>query len=199
MFDPFFSSSTIVKPSRTFTNKRRGLDLRSEIERTETTSWATSIADPVGGFTIAMDATFGSGDWKGKRCGRKKDRRDLLCLSRKRGFDGDDALKLFRLFWKRVAPQATWIVAAEPNPNHGGINEGFHLHAMIASPDVLLRKKIQELWVAENGWCKINPIRSTRARGDYCTKHLVRRGFILLDWNFGTKAVWEAQCRPTGI
>jgi hypothetical protein len=190
MMDPFFSSSVKTKPVRTFKSLGRGLDIRTTLELAETVDWATHLADPVGGFSLAMDATFGSGDWSGKRRGRKCDRRDFLCLMRKRGFDGDDALRLFRQFCARVVPHCTWIAAAEPNPNHGGINEGFHLHAMLAGDDQLKRKRVHDLWVAENGWCKVNPIRSVAARGDYCMKHLVRRGFIQLDWNFGTRDLW---------
>jgi hypothetical protein len=192
MLDPFFTSQVQEK---SFSCRKhslgRGLDVRSEVDRLITAEWATHLADPVGGFSIAFDATFGSGEWKGKCRGKKKDRRDFLVLMRKRGFDGDDALLLFRKFCSRVAPHVTWIVAAEPNPNVAGINEGCHLHAMLGGDKQLYRKRLHDLWVRENGWCKVNLIRSVQARGDYCLKHVVRRGFILLDWNFGTQDLWE--------
>jgi hypothetical protein len=194
MLDPFFTSKVREKSLRNWHSLGRGLDIRSEVDRLKTADCATHLADPVGGFSIAFDATFGSGDWKGKRCGRKKDRRDFLVLMRKRGFDGDDALLLFRKFCARVAPHVTWIAAAEPNPNHGGVNEGFHLHGMLAGEGLRL-KRLHDLWVGENGWCKVNAIRSVQARGDYCLKHVVRRGFILLDWNFGTRDLWEVNRR----
>jgi hypothetical protein len=144
---------------------------------------------------VSFDFTFGTMEWSGRRRGKRKDRRDGLAVFRrlKRGYDADDALKLFRQFMARMAPWVTWIAAAEPNPNRSGLNPGFHGHAMLAALNLrseLDRKKFHDRYVEENGWCKVNLIRSAGACAEYCTKHLVRRALIL-DWHFGSHQLWQ--------
>jgi len=197
-FDEFFTSSTVVKEVH-----RKGgshMDFKSPREREEVLEWITGIAAPVGGWQISFDATFGSGDWKGRAHGRRKIRRDLqdVARKRKRGYDGDDALFCFRKFMSRVCHHVTWIAAAEPNPNRAGLNPGFHIHAMLAAPNLrseLYRKKVHDYWVEENGWCKVELIRSVGACAEYCTKHLVRRA-LLLEWAFGSYDLWNHNRRP---
>lgn len=192
-FDDYFSSSTVVKPQ--FRKGGSYMDFKSDGERLEVATWIEEMARPVGGWQVSFDATFGAGEWRGRRRGKRRDRRDGLAVLRrqKRGYDGDDALQCFRKFMSRVAPRITWIAAAEPNPNRSTLNPGFHIHAMLAGLNLradLCRKKMHDLWAEENGWSQVNLIRSAGACADYCTKHLVRRA-LLLEWRFGSHDLWQ--------
>lgn len=188
-FDSFFSSST--KGEAVVRRGRRGMGFRNDAERMVVVNWVTHLAAPIGDWEVSFDATFGwFGSWEGRSNGRRRDVRDFLSSQRHRGFDGDDALQLFRKFMARVVPHATWIAAAEPNPDHTGGNPGFHLHAMLAGVGDVMRTRVEKLWVEENGWAKVLPIRNLQLCSDYCTKHLVRRG-LLLEWNYGTYDLWR--------
>jgi hypothetical protein len=145
----------------------------------------------LGGWKVAMDATFGRWDWKGRRNGRRKDLRDGLLVfeKRHRGFDPDDALDLNRKFFDRVAPSVSWVAAVERNPDYAQVNEGNHLHAMLAGTDEIHLRRLHDLWVAENGWCRVGWIRSRVEAENYCTKHLVKRGY-LLGYDFKSADLW---------
>ncbi len=162
----------------------------TETERGKTIKWVQTVADPIGGWQVSADFTFGSGDWPGRRRGSRRDRRDLLVCTRKRGFDPDDAMTCFRMFMDRVIPHVTWFAAVEPNPDYSKLNPGFHLHSMLAGCDDVRRKAVEKLWVEENGVCKVKPIGSHEAVAAYCTKHLVRRGAIFA-WKVNSSQLWH--------
>lgn len=178
--DPLFTAAGLLpKNSRSVGMSRTVMQMEAP-DRFELTMWVSRLANSLGGWQVAFDATFGRWDWKGRRNGRRKDLRDglLVVEKRHRGFDADDALDLFRKFMHRVAPSVSWFAAAEPNPDQLFCNEGYHLHAILAGCDDIYRKGLHDAWVGENGWCKVNPIRSLVEAENYCTKHLVRRGLI---------------------
>ena len=187
-FDPFFSSAVKVRNDRSRGTPRCVMAM-SEPERLEAVQWVSSMAD----WCVAADCTFGTGDWPGKRWGRRKDKRDGLLVVRKlrRGFDPDDALDLYRKFMRRQLPSVTWFAAVEPNPDHGAINPGFHIHSMWAGCDDVHRNTAARKWVEENGVCRIGLIRSRADAEDYCTKHLVRRGSIF-GYRIASSELWHA-------
>jgi hypothetical protein len=160
-------------------------------EMEQTVEWVLGLAQPIGGWTLAADMTFGSGEWLGRRRGTRRDRRDLLVSTRKRGFDPDDALLCFRKFMDRTLPHVTWFAAVEPNPDWSKINPGFHLHTTWAGLDEQVRLRAKKLWVEENGFCKIEPIRSLQAATQYCAKHLVKRG-SLYGWKINDGSLFRA-------
>lgn len=165
-------------------------------DRKEMLAWIDSLGEPLGGWTVSADLTFGSGDWPGKRRGKKRDRHeDVLTGGRKRGFDADDVLLWVSRFMDRVCPGVSWIAGVEPNPDHCRLNPGWHPHMMWAGADEVHRKTVARFWLEENGICKIGLIRSTRARGDYCTKHLLNRGSVL-GWRINNSDVWRRLVRP---
>jgi hypothetical protein len=187
-FDPdFIEGSTAGRASFPSLKYSRSSGIsRSEMrelepDRFETTMWVSSLADSLGGWKVMMDATFGRLHWKGRRNGRRRDLRDGLLVfeKRHRGFDADDALDLFRKFFDRVAPAVSWVGAVERNPDYAHLNEGNHLHSMLTFLDGHQLKRLHDLWVAENGWCRVNFIRSPAEAENYCCKHLVRRGYLL--------------------
>ncbi len=187
--DPFFASSCVVrhesKPSL------RPRSIMSEIERDEVLSFVSALAAPIGGWTVSFDATYGSGEWPGRRCGTRRDRRDMLVCNRRRGFDPDDALVCFGKFMDRAAPSVTWFGSAEPNPDFSALNPGNHVHATLAGCNDVMRVALAKLWTEENGYCKIRPIRNRGACLSYCTKHLVRRGSIYA-WKINNSFLWHA-------
>lgn len=174
--DEYFRGSTKAVPvlGGKFRRRRAWMKMH-EPERFETVQWISRMAD----WQVSFDFTFGTGSWQGRRHGRRKDVRDGLLVHRRysRGRDADDALDLFRKFMHRVLPGRSWVAAIEPNRCQW-LNPGCHGHAMIASDDEIFRKAVQKAWVKENGWGKVNLIRSKVRREDYCTKHLVGRGLI---------------------
>lgn len=186
-FDSFFSSSVKLERFQSSGGRRRGISIVEEIHRAEVIDFVCKLAP----WTVSFDGTFGQGEWKGRRNGSRRDRRDLVCATKKRGFDADDALWLFKSFMERVAPHVTWVCGAEENRDWGGVNPGWHIHAMLAHCDDLLLKRLQRLWVEENGWAKVNFIRSKVGRTNYCTKHMVRRAGSLLDWQINNRGLWE--------
>ncbi len=161
------------------------------LQMEKTVDWVQSLADPIGGWNTAADLTFGSGDWPGRRRGSRRDRRDLLVSTRKRGFDPDDALRCYRMFMDRVLPHVTWFAAAEPNPDYSKLNPGFHIHSEWAGCDDVHRNTANKLWRQENGLCSITPIRSKAASVSYCTKHLVKRG-ALYAWKINDASLWRS-------
>lgn len=168
-------------------------------DRVEILRWVESLGSPLGGWTVSADLTFGSGTWCGKRRGKKRDRHeDLLTSGRKRGFDADDALLWASRFMDRVCPGVSWIAGVERNPDYSRLNPGWHVHMMWAGCDEIYRKLVAERWLEENGICKIAPIRSTVARGDYCTKHLLNRG-SLLGWRINNSDAWRRLVRPEEV
>lgn len=175
-FDQAFLSTT--KPEKRL--RRPGLlrDLvgfADQRERVEVVRWISSMAP----WNASFDFTFGSGCWHGRRHGRRREQRDGLLVQQRygRGDDADDALDLFRRFMHRVVSGKTWIAAIEPNPDQW-LNAGHHGHAMFVSDGDVYRRSVHDQWVAENGWCKVNPIRSRLGCEVYCTKHLAGRGLI---------------------
>jgi hypothetical protein len=178
--DPLFTSAgKLPKNVRSLGMSRTMMQTESP-DRLQLTDWVSRMALSLGGWQVSFDATFGWWDWKGRGHGRRKDQRDGLLVfeKRHRGFDPDDALDLARKFFDRVAPSVSWVAAVEPNPDYGMVNEGHHLHAMLAAHDEIYRKFLHDQWVQENGWCKVNLIRSRVEAENYCTKHLVRRGHL---------------------
>ena len=103
-FDSFFSSEVKVVHPR-WRGTPRYLMAMTDPERLETVDWVSSMAD----WCVAADCTFGTGDWPGKRWGRRKDKRDGLLVVRnlRRGFDPDDALDLYGKFMRRQLPSVT--------------------------------------------------------------------------------------------
>ncbi len=186
-FDDFYSSSVVLSAPR----GRRCQSPMKDGEMEETVSWVLGLAQPIGGWTLAADMTFGSGEWQGRRRGTRRDRRDLLVSTRKRGFDPDDALLCFRKFMDRTLPHVTWFAGVEPNPDWSKINPGFHLHSTWAGLDEKRRLQAKKLWVEENGFCKIEPIRNLQASTQYCTKHLIKRG-SLYGWKINDGSLWQA-------
>lgn len=180
-FDPAFAEGSTAGresfPNLKYSREKRwrNVSVMDEVERLQTVSWISGLAD----WSVAFDFTFGTGVWQGRRHGRRRDLRDGLLVVRKykRGFDCDDALDLFRKFMGRVSPDTSWFAAIEPN-RHVLLNPGFHGHAMLASSDELFRKSLHDQWERENGWSKCNLIRTRAGRENYCTKHLVGRGLI---------------------
>jgi hypothetical protein len=196
--DPaFVEGSTVGRESFPALKYSRSLGIsRSEMrklspDRFAITTWVSEQGLLLGGWKVAMDATFGRWDWKGRRNGRRRDLRDGLLVfeKRHRGFDPDDALDLYRKFFDRVAPAVSWVAAVERNPDYAQVNEGNHLHAMLAFQDELYLKRLHDLWVAENGWCKVNFIRSRVESENYCCKHLVKCGY-LLGYDFKSADLW---------
>jgi hypothetical protein len=185
-FDSFYSSAVAVPSTG---NGRRSLQPMDAQQMEQTVEWVNTIAEPIGGWRVAADCTFGSGDWPGRRRGSRRDRRDLLVSTRKRGFDPDDALRCFRMFMDRVLPDVTWFAGVEPNPDHSRLNPGFHLHSMFAGCEDIHRNTAARKWREENGLCKITPIRNLEASTAYCTKHLVKRG-ALYGWKVNSAALW---------
>jgi hypothetical protein len=177
-FDPLFLG-TAKLPKNFYAQPRQVMPMEAA-DRARVVFWVSSLADSLGGWTLAADCTFGTGQWRGRRHGRRKDQRDALLVVRrlKRGFDQDDALDLCRRFMQRVAPSASWFAAVEPNPDYTRENPGFHLHMVIADRGQLWMDGFRRQWLKENGYCWISPIRSRVARENYCTKHLVGRGLI---------------------
>jgi hypothetical protein len=168
----------------------------TEGDRAEVLLFVSRMAEPIGGWEFSFDATYGSGEWPGRRRGTRRDRRDGLLTLRgyRRGFDADDALCCFGKFMKRVCPHISWFASAEPNPDYSRLNPGFHIHATLADAENEYRAGIAKLWTEENGYCKIKPIRSTLSCMSYCTKHLVRRGSIY-SWEINNPVIWDAQTK----
>jgi hypothetical protein len=160
------------------------------LQMEETVDWVQRIAEPIGGWTVAADLSFGSGEWPGRRRGSRRDRRDLLVSTRRRGFDPDDAIRCYRMFMDRVCPHVTWFAGCEPNPDYSKLNPGFHVHSMWAGCDDVHRNTANTLWREENGLCAIAPIRSKAAAATYCTKHLVKRG-ALYAWKVNDSQLWH--------
>lgn len=171
----FFSSTPAKNVRRDAWVQPRNVGKLEDFERVATVRWIDSLAR----WTVAFDFTFGTGVWQGRRHGRRKDLRDGLLVVRKykRGFDADDALDLFRKFMTRVSPETSWFAAIEPNRDPL-LNPGFHGHSLLACADEIYRKPLHDRWQGENGWSKVNVIRSQLGRQQYCTKHLVGRGLI---------------------
>jgi hypothetical protein len=190
--DPLFTAAGLLPKNFRSKGKHRQLMAMEEPERYETVMWVSQLADSLGGWKVAGDWTFGTGNWQGRRHGRRKDLRDALLVveKRRRGFDPDDSLDLYRKFMHRVAPSVSWFAAVERNPDHGFYNEGNHLHSMLAGADDIYRRSLHDAWVSENGWCKVNPIRSRVEAENYCTKHLVGRGLIF-GYEIRSADVWS--------
>jgi hypothetical protein len=90
----------------------------------------------------------------------------------------------------RTLPHVTWFAGVEPNPDWSKVNPGFHLHTTWAGLEEKLRLHAKKLWVEENGFCKIEPIRDLNAATHYCTKHLVKRG-SLYGWKINDASLWR--------
>lgn len=188
-FDVAFLGTT--KPVRI---PRRGGMLRDmarfadQRERCEVVGWIAGMAP----WDSSFDFTFGSRNWRGRSSGRRKEQRDGLLVAQRygRGLDPDDALDLHRRFMHRVLPGKSWIAAIEPNPDQF-LNPGHHGHGMFCSGGDVFFKAVHDKWVSENGWAKVNPIRSSLGRECYCTKHLAGRGLVL-----GYEIYSEGQLAP---
>jgi len=188
-FDPFFTSQHVPKIDRKpYQPARQDM---TESQRVGVTFWVETLPDKIGGWSASFDATFGTGEWTGRRPGKRKDRRDYLCTMRRRGFDADDALRCFRMFMSRCANHVTWFASAEPNPDFTRQNPGFHVHAMLAGCEDVHRVTLQRLWVEENGYAKVLPLRCKSASIRYCTKHVVRRG-ALYAWQIASSTLWHS-------
>lgn len=186
-FDSFFAGSTVVRSPR-YRGCPRAVMAMSDPERLEAIRWASGLAP----WCVAADMTFGSGRWRGKAVHRRrKEQRDLLVCMRRRGFDPDDALDLYRRWMQRVLPHVTWFAGVEPNPDHSGLNPGFHLHTMWAECDDVHRMTAARKWVEDNGICKIALMRSRIDAENYCTKHLIRRGSIF-SYRIASSGLWHA-------
>jgi len=90
----------------------------------------------------------------------------------------------------RAANHVTWFASAEPNPDFTRQNPGFHVHAMLAGCEDVHRQTLQRLWVEENGYAKVMPLRNKGASVRYCTKHVVRRG-ALYAWQISSSTLWH--------
>nr|CRY97238.1 hypothetical protein [uncultured prokaryote] len=190
--DSFFSSSTVVPIERKASLRPRSV--MSEVERLRVLRFVTDLPAAVGGWQVSFDATYGSGDWPGRRPGSRRDQRDMLVCNRRRGFDPDDAVASFSRFMDRTAHGVTWFASAEPNPDFSGLNPGYHIHAVLAGAENDRRRSLSKLWTEENGYCKIGPIRSSSACVTYCTKHLVRRGSIYA-WKINNSLLWHSHVK----
>ena len=166
----------------------------SEVEREQVLSFVTNLSAPIGGWKVSFDATYGSGDWPGRRPGTRRDRRDMLVCNRRRGFDPDDAVASFGKFMDRACFGVTWFASAEPNPDFSGLNPGYHIHAVLAGAENDRRRALAKLWTEENGYCKIGLIKTTSACVTYCTKHLVRRGSIYA-WKLNNSLLWHTHIK----
>lgn len=176
-FDNYFSSSHVVKGPRKPPLPPRMMHM-TEHERVFLIGWVEELTQPIGGWAASFDCTFGSGEWPGRRRGKRKIRRDLLVSTKRRGFDQDDALFCFRRFMEQFANHVTWFASVEPNPDFSKLNPGYHIHALLAGSDDVYRKTLERLWLEENGFCKCSPLRNRRQAVTYATKHVVRRGSI---------------------
>jgi len=159
-------------------------------QRTLLVEWVQTLADPIEGWHSSFDFTFGSGDWPGKRYGKRKIRRDMLAAGHRRGWDPDDVSFCFGKFMDRFAGHVTWFIGIEPNPDFTRMNPGFHGHGLLAGGKDVHRVTLQRLWLEEFGFSKVLPLRSQSAAVRYATKHLVRRG-TQYAWKINSSTLWH--------
>lgn len=100
-----------------------------------------------------------------------------------------------RFMQEKDRRKVTWVAGIEPNPDHSGLNPGFHVHAMWAACEGVWRTSSFARWSEQWGNNRLESIKNSEHVRRYVAKYCLKEG-ALWELEINDPLLYRAQLLP---